>query len=91
MRAELPGVDPDKDVEITVGDGMLDIRAERTSETKEEHRSEFRYGSLRRSVMLPRGANEEDVKASYTDGVLEVSVGLEEEKQPGRRIAVEKG
>jgi hypothetical protein len=41
MRAELPGIDPDKDVEITVEDGMLTVRGERREETKEKHRSEF--------------------------------------------------
>jgi HSP20 family protein len=76
VRAELPGIDPEKDVDVSVADGMLHIKAER--EEKSEHkgksgyRSEFRYGSLSRSVSLPPGAREEDVTASYKDGVLEV-------------------
>lgn len=82
LRAELPGVDPDKDVEITIDDGYLNIRAER--QEKEEHkdkdrfRSEFRYGSFSRSILLPEGVKEEDIKASYTDGVLEVRTPLPE-------------
>lgn len=83
VRAEMPGVDPDKDIEITVADGILRIRAER--QEKEEHkdknsyRSEFRYGSFSRSIPLPEGVKEEDIKASYTDGVLEVRTPLPEE------------
>ena len=64
-------------------------RAERSEETKERHRSEFRYGSFEWTVRLPRGANEDDVKASYKNGVLEVSVGLGEAKPAERRIPVE--
>ena len=43
VRAEIPGVDPDKDVEITVDDGVLTISAERREEVKEKGRSEFLY------------------------------------------------
>ncbi|MBP1233048.1 HSP20 family protein [Arthrobacter sp. PvP102] len=83
VRAEMPGVDPDKDVEITIVDGTLRIHAER--QEKEEHkdknryRSEFRYGSFSRSIPLPEGVKEDDIKASYTDGVLEVRTPLPEE------------
>jgi len=76
VRAEVPGIDPDKDVDVSVSDGMLHIRAER--EEKSEHkskngyRSEFRYGSFSRSIALPAGAKEEDITATYKDGVLEV-------------------
>jgi len=76
VRAEVPGIDPDRDVDVSVSDGMLHIKAER--EEKSEHkskngyRSEFRYGSFTRSIALPAGAKEEDITASYKDGVLEV-------------------
>ncbi|MDH2430830.1 Hsp20/alpha crystallin family protein [Sphaerisporangium sp. TRM90804] len=88
LRAELPGVDPDKDVEITLAGGVLTIRAERQHEEKDEHRSEFRYGSLTRSIALPPGTDDRDVKAVYDRGILEVSVKLAEDKQEGRRILV---
>lgn len=82
VRAELPGVDPDNDVDIAVTDGMLQIRAERreASERKEDggFRSEFRYGSLFRSIPLPKGVKEDDISASYKDGILEVRVPLPE-------------
>jgi HSP20 family protein len=76
VRAELPGIDPDTDVDLSVTDGQLHIKAKR--EEKAEHksktgyRSEFRYGSVTRSFSLPPGVNEEDITASYNDGVLEV-------------------
>jgi HSP20 family protein len=82
VRADLPGVDPDKDVEVTVHDGLLDIRAERRQETTTEDkarvRSEFHYGMFTRTLQLPPGAGEGDVGASYHDGVLEVRVPVEE-------------
>lgn len=78
VRVELPGIDPEKDVEVTVQDSTLSIKAERHEDTqnssKAGYRSEFRYGTYARTVDLPRGARGEEVKASYHDGVLEVRV-----------------
>ena len=54
VRAELAGIDPEKDVEVTVGAGYLTIRAERHDKTEGKHRTEFRYGSFSRSLSLPR-------------------------------------
>ncbi len=76
VRAEVPGIDPDKDVDVSVSEGMLHIKAERQEKSehtsKTGYRSEFRYGSFVRSIALPAGAREEDITASYKDGVLEV-------------------
>ena len=76
IRAEMPGIDPDKDVEISMHDGMLHIRAERKeseeSKGKAEYRSEFRYGMFERALPLPAGVTESDVTATYKDGILEV-------------------
>jgi HSP20 family protein len=91
LRAELPGIDPEKDVEITVENGVLTIKAERREEKKEEEgrRSEFRYGAFTRSATLPAGADENDVIATYGDGILEVRVGIKPEKKPeAKRIAI---
>lgn len=78
IRAELPGIDPDRDVEISVENGVLHLRAEREERTEEEqpdgYRSEFHYGSLTRSIRLPDGATDADVTATYQDGILEVRV-----------------
>jgi HSP20 family protein len=92
VRAEMPGIDPDKDVEITVADRMLHLRAERRSETKTEdkkgYRSEFRYGSFSRTVRLPAGAGEDDVKASYHDGILEVRIPVDDNANGAKKIPI---
>jgi HSP20 family protein len=94
VKAELPGIDPDKDVEISVQERTLHIRAERRQETKEEtqgrRHSEFRYGSFARRLPLPKGVSEEQVTASYQDGILEVRVPLPPEKsaETAKRIQV---
>jgi HSP20 family protein len=78
VRAELPGIDPDKDVELTVVDGMLHIVAERREEEKTEEKSytrhELRYGSFTRVLPLPEGVAEADIKASYENGILEIRI-----------------
>lgn len=78
VRAELPGVDPENDVELTVSDGMLRIEAERreeeTTEEKGYLRHELRCGSFARTLPLPDGVSEDDIKADYKDGILEIRV-----------------
>lgn len=81
IRAELPGIDPAKDVEVTVGSGYLTIHAERSDKTEGKHRTEFRYGSFSRTLALPADVDEEAVTASYRDGILTVQVGLKPEKK----------
>jgi HSP20 family molecular chaperone IbpA len=88
VRAELAGIDPEKDVEVTVGAGYLTIRAERHDKTEGKHRTEFRYGSFSRSLPLPAQANADDVKASYDYGILTVSVGLKAKKEEVKKIEV---
>lgn len=91
IRAEIPGVDPDEDIEITVDSGRLTIRAERenrTESTEDGYRSEFRYGSFSRVLPLPEGAKFEDVHATYKDGILDVRVPIDDERVPARKIPV---
>ncbi|MGA7987551.1 MAG: Hsp20/alpha crystallin family protein [Candidatus Dormiibacterota bacterium] len=91
VRAELPGVDPDKDIHVSVADGLLTITGERRSETKIDekgrHFSEMQYGSFARTIPLPDGASEKDVTASYRDGILEVRLGLTA-KMPAKAAAI---
>ena len=90
IRAELAGIDPEKDVEITVGSGYLTIRAERADKTEGKHRSEFRYGAFARSITLPAGADEDHIQATYDKGVLEVVVSIkdQEAEKAEKRIPV---
>ncbi|ADX73248.1 molecular chaperone (small heat shock protein) [Pseudarthrobacter phenanthrenivorans Sphe3] len=85
VRAELPGIDPEKDVDVTVSDGVLAIKAQRQEKKehkeKDSYRSEFRYGSFVRRLPLPNGVQQADVTASYKDGVLEVRAPLPDQGQ----------
>jgi HSP20 family molecular chaperone IbpA len=90
IRAELPGLDPEKDIEVTVDGATLTIHAERRQEDSGPHRSEFRYGSLTRLVSLPVKVDATDVTARYERGVLEVSVPAPEVRPEGDRVAIEK-
>jgi HSP20 family protein len=90
LRAELPGIDPEKDVDIAVEDGVLRVSAERREQKKEAHHSEFRYGAFTRSVTLPAGADEEAISATYAHGILEVRVGIKaEQKTEPKRITID--
>jgi len=96
VRAELAGIDPDKDVEVTVTDGMLHIKAERTEKkehkAKDGYRSEFRYGTFERDVLLPNGVTVGDVSASYTNGILEVRVPMPKATPPeATKVAIKQG
>lgn len=97
VRAELPGIDPDKDVDVSITEGALRINAHREERQEEKekggYRTEFRYGSFSRTLRLPEGATADDVKATYTDGVLEVRVPIPEQKaaRVSNRIEVKRG
>jgi HSP20 family protein len=89
VRAELAGVDPEKDVEVTIGSGCLTIRAMRPDTAEGKLRSEFRYGAFSRSLALPADADERDVTASYRDGILTVIIGISIEKtESAKKIKV---
>ena len=93
VRADLPGIDPDKDVELTVSDGMLYIHAERREEKKREEtgylRRELRYGSLSRALPLPKGTTESDITAAYEAGILEIRVP-EPKQETAKKIPISK-
>lgn len=78
-KVDLPGLKKE-DVKIEVTDGYLSISGERKSEAEEKkdnfYRCERDYGSFYRAVPLPEGVKFEDVKATFSDGVLEVSIPL---------------
>ena len=91
IRAEIPGVDPEKDIEVMASKGLLTIKANRHDDTEAKHHSEFHYGTFVRSVALPAGADDRHIQAVYYNGLLEVLVGLkkqEEEQEPRRTIPV---
>jgi HSP20 family protein len=90
IRLELPGIEPARDLQVSVGTGVLSVRAERRDETPVKHDSEFAYGAFARHVALPLGADVQGVSATYHNGILTVRIGLEPEHQAApQAIAVE--
>lgn len=90
VRLELPGIDPDADVDIEVDNGVLRVSGERRSEeTKEENgwsRKEMRYGRFERRVALPDGVDAESVRATYDAGILDITVPIP--AQPKTKVKV---
>jgi HSP20 family protein len=90
---DLPGIPEDK-IAVEFDDGALTVSGarERVHEAKDDrfYRFERRFGSFSRTVGLPQGATEDDVKADYRDGVLQITVKKPETPKP-RRIQVGSG
>lgn len=90
LRAEMPGIDPDKDIELSVVTGELTIRGERREEKQEKNRSEFHYGSFSRTIPLPEGVDASDVTATYVDGVLEVRAPVRTGTPTAQKVPVQR-
>ena len=79
VRVDLPGIKL-KDVEVTATGDQLTIRGTREREKEERGRDfiyrEVSYGSFERTIRLPAGIRSEDIKASYRNGVLEVTAPI---------------
>lgn len=88
LRAELPGVDPEQDVQVSVDQGLLTIHAERHEEKHTKDHSEFRYGISERAVRLPANADADHAKAAYDDGILEIRIPLKPEKPTAKRVPI---
>ena len=95
VRAELPNIDPEKDLDVSVSDGILHIKGERREgsehKSKSGYRSEFRYGSFTRDIALPAGSSRDNVTASYHDGVLEVRVPVPEAGSSSTKVPISRG
>jgi HSP20 family protein len=91
LRAELPGLKREE-IDIRVENNTLTLRGERKrdAEVKQEnyHRVERSYGSFSRSFSLPNTVSAEKVSATFTDGVLTITLPLREEAKP-RQIQVQ--
>lgn len=89
ITAELPGM-TEKDVEVSVSSGMLTLKGEKRQEKEEQEKdfylTERAFGSFERSFSLPDGADAEKVSASFTNGVLTVTLP----KKPGSTSATRK-
>ena len=91
VHAELPGLKPE-DVKVEITNDALIIQGERRSQHEEgegqSYRSERRYGQFYREIPLPDGANTEQARAQFRDGVLEVSVPVPQQANQRRQIPV---
>jgi HSP20 family protein len=95
IRADLPGMNKD-DVKVDVADDAITIQGERQREHEEErggwYRTERSYGSFHRTVPLPEGAMTEQAKATFKDGVLEITMPAPPEQVTrGRRLEISEG
>jgi HSP20 family protein len=93
LRADLPGLS-EKDVNVELEQNVLTVSGERKTEHKERRegfrRVERAWGSFSRSLTLPEGVDPDSVKASFNNGVLEVSIPKPEQHKP-RRVAISVG
>ena len=87
---DLPGIPEDK-ISIELDEGALTVSAEREREESVEdgrfYRFERRFGSFTRTIGLPQGVTEDNVKAEYKNGVLELHVAKPEQPKP-RKIQI---
>lgn len=89
ITVELPGIDPEKDLEVSVEGDVLTITGHKTGEreVQEEDRylHERRYGRFERAVMLPDGVDPDAVEASYDQGILTIEIPIPEVEASGTR------
>ena len=92
ITMELPGV-AEKDIDVSLHDGVLTVKGEKRSERKEEGEgyffSEREYGRFQRTFRLPADAKADAVNADFTNGVLKITVPkIAEEKAQTKKIKV---
>lgn len=93
VKASIPGINPD-DLEITINNNVLTIQGQTSQEQEKQderyHLRERRFGSFRRSIVLPSAVDREHVEATYENGVLSLRLPKSEESKP-RRININPG
>ena len=94
IEAELPGVD-EKDISVTVANGMLTIKGEKKQEKEERNENyylaERSYGTFQRSLRLPDSIDDSKVEAKFAKGVLKVTAAKRPEAvKAERRIEIKK-
>lgn len=87
--AEVPGL-AEKDIDLTLDNGVLCLRGERKSEIEDKDRgySERFFGRFERRIALPTGVDEDKVNARFDNGVLTVTVPKSPEIERSRRIPI---
>lgn len=95
VRIDVPGIDP-KDIEVKVAGDLLTVRGSREEKTEKKKRDfiqrEVHYGSFVRTLKLPEGVKADDIKATYSDGVLELTAPVPRELGARQvKVSVEAG
>jgi len=88
LRADLPGIDPDQDLDVHVEGNRLIVKGERKEEQHDKNHREMHYGAFSRSLTLPSEVDVDDITARYDDGVLEVRFPLGRPSDQVRQIPV---
>lgn len=92
VKAELPGVSKD-DIEVSVEGNILTLKGERKEDKESKEKDYFlresSYGSFVRKLTLPEGAKTDDVRASFENGVLEITVPFDKKAIAGRKVMIE--
>jgi len=93
VTADLPGLS-ENDVEVTYNDGVLRIAGEKTHEAENDarqaHVTERAYGRFERQIPLGREVNEDQIDASFKDGVLTITLPKAEQAEKTRKISVKR-
>jgi HSP20 family protein len=91
VKADLPGIDP-KEVSIAVTGNQLTIEGERKREEKKEEKDyfyrELAYGKFARTMTLPEGVEADKIKATYKNGVLEITI-LAPKQLASKKVQIE--
>ncbi len=92
VSAELPGIS-ENDVKIEINDDFLIIQGERKMEREENQgeirRTERRYGQFYRAIALPEGADTQNARAEFRNGVLQVTIPIAQPQKNVREIPVQ--
>jgi HSP20 family protein len=92
ISADLPGIEM-KDVKVEVNGDVLTIEGERRRETEQKdehaHRIERSHGRFHRAIQLPEGAQADQARAEFRNGVLEVTMPVAQDKVNRRQIPVQ--
>ena len=92
LEVAAPGLSK-KDFMVTAEGGVLTVSSESKQEKEEKEkdytRKEFNYSSFSRSFTLPENVSEEDIKASYEDGILKLSIAKKVISQSKMKKAIE--
>lgn len=91
VKVELPGVKKE-DIQITIANNILTLDAKMSKEEKEEkgeyYRREICSGSYRRTIELPEAVKESEAKATFQNGILELTIP-KQEKTKRATIAIQ--